>query len=139
MFNNASTVDKNKSCINNNKKFHFKCILNVNVTSVFLGIKHAAQAMIPTHSGELLCRRCNFETCYFRAFKKNQQLTWSSQALGSITCHLYAFVMPLARKFVGLEGEAFENVINSLAKLKDVTLKIEDVVNEALCFVCCRE
>lgn len=49
MFNNAGIADENKARIIDNDKVDFERVLSVNVTGVFLGIKHAAQVIIHTH------------------------------------------------------------------------------------------
>ena len=46
----------------------------------------------------------------------------------------YALATPLATKFVAVDDEGLENVMNSLANLKGVTLKAEDVANAVLYF-----
>ena len=58
MFNNAGIADENKTRIIDNDKADFERVLSVNVTGVFLGIKHALQAMIPAHSGSIISTSC---------------------------------------------------------------------------------
>ncbi|KAK8553998.1 hypothetical protein V6N13_072922 [Hibiscus sabdariffa] len=54
MFNNAGIVDSDKARIIDNEKSDFERVLSVNVTGVFLGIKHAARVMVPARSGSIM-------------------------------------------------------------------------------------
>ena len=54
MFNNVGIADENKVRIIDNEKADFERVLGVNVTGVFLGIKHASQAMIPARGGSII-------------------------------------------------------------------------------------
>ncbi|KAG6638128.1 hypothetical protein I3843_10G014000 [Carya illinoinensis] len=145
MFNNAGIADENKARIIDNEKSDFERVLSVNVTGVFLGIKHAAQAMIPVRSGCIISTASvssyvGGAASHAYACSKHAVLGLTKNAaveLGQFGIRVnclspYALVTPLARKFVGLEDEAFENTMNSLANLKGVTLKAEDVANAAL-------
>ncbi|EYU18088.1 hypothetical protein MIMGU_mgv1a0119321mg, partial [Erythranthe guttata] len=44
----------------------------------------------------------------------------------------YALATPLSTKFLGLDDEGLEQAMNSMANLKGVTLKADDVANAAL-------
>ncbi|CAB4317460.1 unnamed protein product [Prunus armeniaca] len=119
MFNNAGIVDDNKARIIDNEKADFERVLSVNVTGVFLGIKHAAQVMIPARAGSII---------------STASITVELGQFGiRVNClSPYALVTPLARNFVGLEDEEMENTMSALANLKGVTLKAVDVANAAL-------
>lgn len=54
MFNNAGIVDPYKARIIDNEKTDFERVLNVNVTGVFLGMKHAARVMVPARAGSII-------------------------------------------------------------------------------------
>ncbi|GJY92198.1 glucose/ribitol dehydrogenase [Tanacetum coccineum] len=54
MINNAAIVDDVKPNILDNDLSTFERIMRVNVTGVFLGTKHAARAMIPARSGNII-------------------------------------------------------------------------------------
>lgn len=54
MINNAGLVDPIKALIMDNEKIDFERVLSVNVTGVFLGMKHASRVMIPSQSGLIL-------------------------------------------------------------------------------------
>jgi NAD(P)-dependent dehydrogenase (short-subunit alcohol dehydrogenase family) len=145
MFNNAGIADDNKARIIDNEKSDFERVLSVNVTGVFLGIKHAAQAMIPARSGSIISTasissNIGGAASHAYACSKHAVLGLTKNAaveLGQFGIRVnclspYALATPLARKFVGLDDEGLENVMNSLANLKGVTLKAEDVANAAL-------
>lgn len=145
MFNNAGIADENKARIIDNEKSDFERVLSVNVTGVFLGIKHASQAMIPARTGSIISTASissyvGGAASHAYACSKHAVLGLTKNAaveLGQFGIRVnclspYALATPLARKFVGLDDEGFENVMNSLANLKGVTLKAEDVANAAL-------
>ncbi|GKD87422.1 secoisolariciresinol dehydrogenase-like protein [Tanacetum coccineum] len=54
LFNNAGLPGTNKPRIVDNEKVDFEKVLSVNVTGVFLGMKHAARVMVPAKSGSIL-------------------------------------------------------------------------------------
>ncbi|KAK9051659.1 hypothetical protein SSX86_028287 [Deinandra increscens subsp. villosa] len=54
MINNAGIVGDFKLSILDNDPNDFERVLRVNVTGVFLGTKHAARAMIPARSGNII-------------------------------------------------------------------------------------
>ncbi|KAK9985896.1 hypothetical protein SO802_030847 [Lithocarpus litseifolius] len=145
MFNNAGIADENKVCIIDNEKADFERVLSVNVTGVFLGIKHASQAMIPARSGSIISSSSissyvggaasHAYTCSKHAvlgLTKNAAVELGQFGIRVNCLSPYALATPLATKFVGVDDETLENVMNSLANLKGVTLKAEDVANAAL-------
>ncbi|KAM0048895.1 putative (+)-borneol dehydrogenase [Helianthus debilis subsp. tardiflorus] len=54
MINNAAIVGDLKPNILDNDQSAFERVMRVNVTGVFLGTKHAARAMIPARSGNII-------------------------------------------------------------------------------------
>ncbi|KAM3689608.1 hypothetical protein ACB098_09G060600 [Castanea mollissima] len=115
------------------------------VTGVFLGIKHASQAMIPARSGSIIstssissylgAAASHADTCSKHAvlgLTKNAKVEVGQFGIRVNCLSPYALATPLAKKFVGVDDETLENVMNSLADLKGVTLKAEDVANAAL-------
>ncbi|XP_043693340.1 secoisolariciresinol dehydrogenase-like [Telopea speciosissima] len=54
MFNNAGTIDPPKVRTVDNQKSDFERVLDVNVTGVFLGTKHAARVMLPAKQGSII-------------------------------------------------------------------------------------
>ncbi|CAI0391469.1 unnamed protein product [Linum tenue] len=145
MFNNAGISDPNKPRIVDNEKADFDRVLSVNVTGVFLGMKHAARVMIPRRSGAIISTAsisCAMGGAASHAYcsAKHAVLGLTRNAaveLGQFGIRVnclapYAMATPLATKFVGLPDEELEGAMNALANLKGVTLKTEDVANAAL-------
>ncbi|KAG9142053.1 hypothetical protein Leryth_026080 [Lithospermum erythrorhizon] len=54
MINNAAVADPPKKCVLDNDLDDFERVIRVNVTGVFLGIKHAATVMIPARGGTII-------------------------------------------------------------------------------------
>nr|XP_043626348.1 secoisolariciresinol dehydrogenase-like [Erigeron canadensis] len=54
MVNNAGIIDESKLSILENDKADFERVVNVNLTGVFLGTKHAARVMIPNCRGSII-------------------------------------------------------------------------------------
>ncbi|KAL5545768.1 hypothetical protein UlMin_005455 [Ulmus minor] len=145
MFNNAGIADQNKARIIDNTKADFDRVIGVNLTGVFLGIKHAAQAMIPARSGSIISTASvssylggaasHAYTCSKHAvvgLTKNAAVELGQFGIRVNCLSPYALATPLATKFVGLDDEGLENFMSSLANLKYVKLKQEDVANAAL-------
>ncbi|PON43720.1 Short-chain dehydrogenase/reductase [Parasponia andersonii] len=123
MFNNAGIAGDNKARIIDNDKADFERVLRVNVTGVFLGIKHAAQAMIPARGGSIISTA---------SIGSNAAVELGQFGIRVNCVSPYGVATPLAADFVGLsEGEA-EKLFGSMANLKGVTLKPEDIANAAL-------
>ncbi|KAI4348920.1 hypothetical protein L6164_009584 [Bauhinia variegata] len=147
MFNNAGIADPNKSRIIDNEKADFERVLSVNVTGVFLGIKHAAQAMVPARSGSIISTAsissyvggaASHAYCCAKhavvGLTKNAAVELGQFGIRVNCLSPYALATPLATKFVGVNDEELEKAMNSLANLKGVTLKADDVANAALYF-----
>ncbi|XP_022934666.1 secoisolariciresinol dehydrogenase-like [Cucurbita moschata] len=145
MMNNAGIADPSKPRIIDNQKEDFERVISVNVTGVFLGIKHAAQAMIPVKTGSIISTASlasyvggsasHAYTCSKHAvvgLTKNAAVELGQFGIRVNCLSPFAMVTPLATRFVGLEGEEFETAMNSMANLKGVTLRTEDVANAAL-------
>ncbi|EXC01953.1 Momilactone A synthase [Morus notabilis] len=145
MFNNAGIADENKARIIDSEKADFERVMSVNVTGVFLGIKHAAQAMIPSRSGSIISTAsissyvggaASHAYCCSKhaviGLTKNAAVELGQFGIRVNSLSPYALATPLATKFVGLDDEGLENLMNSLGNLKHVTLKAEDVANAAL-------
>ncbi|XP_031281029.1 secoisolariciresinol dehydrogenase-like isoform X1 [Pistacia vera] len=145
MFNNAGIADENKPRLIDNEKADFERVLRVNVTGVFLGIKHAARVMIPARSGSILSTasissKVAAAASHAYCASKHAVLGLTRNAaveLGQFGIRVnclspYALATPLATKFVGLSDEELENLMHSLGVLKGVKLKAEDVANAAV-------
>lgn len=145
MFNNAGIADPNKARIIDNEKSDFERVLTINVTGVFLGMKHAARAMIPARSGSIISSASLASGIGGAA---SHAYTGSKHAVVGLTRNLavelgqfgirvnclspFACATPLATKFVGLDDEAFEDAMNSMSNLKGTTLRPDDVAKAAL-------
>ena len=147
MFNNAGITDNNKARIIDNEKAEFERVLGVNVTGVFLGIKHAARVMIPARSGSIISA-ASVSSCVGAAgthaycsskhavvgLTKNTAVELGQFGIRVNCLSPYGVATRLANNFVGLdlEDEELEKQINLIANLKGVTLKTEDIANAAL-------
>lgn len=146
MFNNAGISDPNKAKIIDNEKADFERVLSINVTGVFLGIKHAASVMIPARSGSIISTssvssQVGGAASHAYCASKHAVLGLTKNAaveLGQFGIRVnclspYALVTPLAKKFIGLEDDnQMEAVMESLGNLKGTKLKARDVANSAL-------
>ncbi|KAI7740481.1 hypothetical protein M8C21_016115 [Ambrosia artemisiifolia] len=148
MFCNAGIVDPNKQRIIDNEKSDFKRVLSINVTGVFLSMKHAARVMVPARSGSIISTASISSNIGGAA---SHAYCCAKHAVAGLTKNLavelgqfgirvnclspYCMVTPLATSFVGVGGEALENVMNQLSNLKGVTLRTDDVAKAALFLV----
>ncbi|XP_024961999.1 secoisolariciresinol dehydrogenase-like [Cynara cardunculus var. scolymus] len=148
MFNNAGITDPNKVRLIDNEKTDFEHVLNVNVTGVFLGMKHAARVMIPARNGSIISTA---SVCSNIGGVSTHAYTCAKHAIVGLTKNIavelgqfgirvncvspYGMATPMATYFTGLEGEAIENMVNLLGNLKGVTLKTDDVAKAALFLV----
>lgn len=145
MFNNAGSSEYTKRRIIDHDKADFESILSLNVTGVFLGIKHASQVMIPRRSGCILSTASVASniggmasyayTCSKHAvvgLTKNAAVELGQFGIRVNCLSPYGVATPLAR-FVGIEdAELFEQMVASVANLKHLILKAEDIANAAL-------
>lgn len=146
MFNNAGVAGPNKPRIVDNLKADFERVLDVNVTGVFLGMKHAARVMVPARSG---CILSTSSLCSNLAGAASHAYTASKHAIAGLTKNLavelgqfgirvnclspYGVATPLVKSTIGIEkDEDIEYIMNTLANLKGVTLRTDDVANAAL-------
>ncbi|KAK2656503.1 hypothetical protein Ddye_009555 [Dipteronia dyeriana] len=145
MFNNAGIVDDFKPRIMDNEKADFERVLSVNLTGVFLGIKHAARVMVPVRSGSIIstasvASRVGAASTHAYCCSKHAVvgLTKSAAAeLGQFGIRVnclspYAVGTPLATSYLGISKEELEIQSNLNANLKGVTLKAADIANAAL-------
>ncbi|XP_062112650.1 secoisolariciresinol dehydrogenase-like [Humulus lupulus] len=146
MFNNAGIVDANKSRIIDNEMADFERVLRVNVTGVFLGMKHAAHAMISAKRGGSIISTASVASCVGGA--ASHAYTCSKHAMIGLTRNAavelgqfgirvncvspLGVVTPLSRGFDGLSEEELEGLYGGVANLKHVTAKAEDIANAAL-------
>lgn len=147
MFNNAGIGGPNNARIIDNDKADFERVLSVNVTGVFVGIKHAAQAMIPARTGSIISTSSvssyvggaasHAYTCAKHAvvgLTKNAAVELGQFGIRVNCLSPYGCATPLATQFIGCDDHVFENVMSGFANLKGVTFKTDDVANAALFF-----
>lgn len=145
MFNNAGMPGTNKPRIMDNEKVDFEKVLSVNVTGVFLGMKHAARVMVPAKSGSILSTAsvvshiggaASHAYCCAKhavvGLTKNLAVELGPFGIRVNCLSPSALDTPLAKQFAGVDGKIIEKVMNELANLKGVTLKTDDIANAAL-------
>lgn len=112
-----------------------------------MGTKHASQAMISARSGSIINMAsissyvggaASHAYCCAKhaivGLTKNTAVELGQFGIRVNCLSPYACATPLATKFIGVNDEVLENVMNSLANLKGVTLKTDDIANAALFF-----
>ncbi|KAL8259808.1 hypothetical protein R6Q59_027761 [Mikania micrantha] len=145
MLNNAGIVGPNKPQIIDNEKSDFERVLSVDVTGVFLGMKHAARVMVPAKTGSIISMASIASNV---AGVTSHAYCCAKHAVVGLTKNLAAelgqfgirvnclsphgVATPLATNYNGIQAEAFENVIHLTGNLKGVILKADDVANAAL-------
>ncbi|CAH1434818.1 unnamed protein product [Lactuca virosa] len=145
MFCNAGIIDPNKDRIIDNEKSDFERVLSVNVTGVFLSMKHAARVMVPARAGSIISTASvvsnigglcpHAYTCSKHAvagLTKNLAVELGQFGIRVNCLSPYALDTPQATGFTGLKGEDFKNKVNSVANLKGVTLTTDDVAKAVL-------
>ncbi|KAI3696861.1 hypothetical protein L6452_29448 [Arctium lappa] len=144
MFNNAAIIHPKKRIINN-EKAGFEHVLSVNVTCMFLGMKHAARVMVPARTGSIISTTSiasniggaapHSYTCakhVIVGLTKNLAVELGQFGIRVNCMSPYGMATPMAINAIGLEGEVVENMMNSFGNLKGVTLKTDDVDKAAL-------
>ncbi|GFY97934.1 NAD(P)-binding Rossmann-fold superfamily protein [Actinidia rufa] len=146
MFNNAGAGSPNKARIVDNEKVDFESVLAVNVTGVFLGMKHAARVMVPDRRGSIISTSSITSTLGGMA---SHAYCCSKHAVLGLTRNLaielgqfgirvnclspYGIVTPLSKDIAGVNNDQqLEMAMNMNANLKGVTLRTDDVAEAAL-------
>ena len=145
MFNNAGIVDNYKPRIMDNEKADFERVLSINVTGVFLSMKHAARVMVPAKSGSIIstasvssvvgAAATHAYCCSKHAVSgltRNAAIELGQFGIRVNCLSPYALATPLATNFLNVNAEELETAMAATANLKGVTLKAEDVANAAL-------
>ncbi|KAK6147243.1 hypothetical protein DH2020_018155 [Rehmannia glutinosa] len=145
MFNNAGTLDAPKPRIIDIEKMDFERVLSVNVTGVFLGMKHAARVMVPARRGTIISTSSlssglsgagsHAYTCSKHAvvgLTKNLAVELGQFGIRVNCLSPHGLATPLSKEFTGLDDEAFEQAMNFIANLKGTTLRADDVANAVL-------
>lgn len=145
MFNSAGICDPPKSRITHNEKSDFERVLSINVTGVFLSMKHAARVMVPARRGSIISMSSASSGI---AGAVSHAYTSSKHAVVGLTKNLavelgefgirvnclspYAMATPLAKKFFRMEDGELERAMGEAANLKGTVLRVDDVTNGAL-------
>ncbi|KAI3743318.1 hypothetical protein L1987_61025 [Smallanthus sonchifolius] len=145
MFNNAAVTDAIKPNIIGYEKIEFERVLNINVTGVFLGMKHAARVMVPAQTGSIISTASvasnvgGVATHAYSSAKhavvgltKNLAVELGQFGIRVNCLSPYAIATPIAKNYTGLETESFEQWANLAGNLKGVTLKTDDIAKAAL-------
>ncbi|KAH6819976.1 Rossmann-fold superfamily protein [Perilla frutescens var. hirtella] len=145
MYNNAGIVDYGKLPINDNEKKVFDRVMAVNVTGVFLGMKHAARVMIPARSGAIISTASvaghlggsasHAYTCSKHAvvgLSKNLAIELGQYGIRVNCVSPFVVATDLAKKFLKSDQEVVEKMTQDMGNLKGATLKADDVANAAL-------
>ncbi|KAL3618034.1 hypothetical protein CASFOL_038355 [Castilleja foliolosa] len=144
MFNNAGTLGPPHTLILDTEKTDFQRVLEVNITGVFLGMKHAARVMGPARTGTIistasLSSGISGGAPYAYAASKHAVagLTKSlAVELGPfgirVNCVSPAMLATNMTKNLGIDVESVEKISNHMANLKGVTLNVDDVANAVL-------
>ncbi|GAB4833293.1 hypothetical protein Ancab_031539 [Ancistrocladus abbreviatus] len=140
MFNNAGTADSFKPRIIDGDKSDFERVLSVNITGVFLSIKHAARVMIGTRGGSIIsttsvASKIGGVATHAYTCSKHAILGLTRNAaveLGQFGIRVNCISPYALSSFVGLNDEELEKIAEVHANLKGMVLKVEDVANAAL-------
>ncbi|XP_076912640.1 secoisolariciresinol dehydrogenase-like [Bidens hawaiensis] len=145
MFNNAVILDPHKARVIDNEKADFERVLSVNVTGVFLGMKHAARVMVPARAGSIISTASvasnigglstHAYTCAKHAvtgLTKNLAAELGQFGIRVNCLSPYAIATQLATSFLGINKETLENMASLHANLKGVTHETDDITKAAL-------
>lgn len=146
MFNNAGIGGAACHSIRESTKEDFERVLSVNLVGPFLGTKHAARVMVPAGRGGCIIGTSSLAsamggvashayTCAKRALvglTENAAAELGRHGIRVNCVSPAAAATPLATGYVGLDGEAFELVMESLANLKGVGLRVKDIAAAVL-------
>ncbi|TVU14660.1 hypothetical protein EJB05_38143, partial [Eragrostis curvula] len=147
MFNNAGIGGAACHSIRESTKEDFERVLAVNLVGPFLGTKHAARAMLARGGGggsiigtsslasAVAGAASHAYTCAKRglvALTENAAAELGRHGIRVNCVSPAAAATPLATGYVGLDGEAFEQVMEAIGNLKGVRLKVQDIANAVL-------
>nr|XP_016440035.1 PREDICTED: secoisolariciresinol dehydrogenase-like [Nicotiana tabacum] len=146
MICSAGIGGENKPRIIDNDKADFERVVSINLTGVFLCMKHAARVMVPAKQGYIISMESVSSVvgavvpdAYTSAkhavlgLTKNLSVEFGQFGIRVNCLSPYALVTPLATKFIGiLDPEKFENTTHMAGNLKGVTLREDDVAKAAL-------
>ncbi|KDP36156.1 hypothetical protein JCGZ_08800 [Jatropha curcas] len=146
MYNNAGIVGIPDPRILSTENEDFKKVFDVNLFGSFLGAKHAARVMIPNKKGcilftaSLVSVSCLDAAYAYTASKhavvglaKNLCIELGQYGIRVNSISPFGVATPLLISGLGMkEKKEAEEVISSIATLKEVILEPEDIANAAL-------
>ncbi|XP_057455935.1 borneol dehydrogenase, mitochondrial-like [Lotus japonicus] len=143
MYNNAGVTGVFNPNIMENSKSNFEEVIGVNLTGVFLGIKHAARVMVPARRGSIIatssvCGRVGGMASHAYACSKHAVVGLvknTAVELGQFGIRVncvspYAVPTPLTRRNLGFKDD--EEFGAFYSNLKGVILKDKDIAEAAL-------
>ncbi|KAH6819493.1 Rossmann-fold superfamily protein [Perilla frutescens var. frutescens] len=145
MYNNAGIVDYGKPPIIDNEKKDFDRVMAVNVTGVFLGMKHAARVMISARRGTIISTASvasglgglstHAYTCSKHAIvglTKNLAIELGQYGIRVDCVSPYALATKITEMFYKLDRDELEKMTHDKGNLKGTILRVDDVANAAL-------
>ncbi|XP_027065598.1 borneol dehydrogenase, mitochondrial-like [Coffea arabica] len=142
MINNAGIADEGKTSILDNDLSDFERVMRVNLSGVFLGIKHAARAMIPTRSGSIInlgsiSGSIGGITSHSYSSSKHAVVGLTRNAAAELGKHgirvnclsSHVVLTPLSQNFFNFGEEGQSRVYTNL---EGMVLKPEDLANAAV-------
>lgn len=148
VFNNAAILDPYKSNVVDIEKSDFERLLSINLTGVFLGMKHAARVMVPRQSGSIIStssiasQLSGMSSHAYSASKyavvgltKNMAVELGQFGIRVNCVSPSGMFTPMIKRNINVTQEDFEKTFTSTGILKGVTLKAEDVADSALFLV----
>ncbi|KAJ3677934.1 hypothetical protein LUZ60_001751 [Juncus effusus] len=145
MFNNAGISGSPNIRILDSDTSNFEKVLSVNVTSCYLGTKHAARVMIPAKHGSIISTASAASvdpsatpiayTCSKHAIlgiTRSAAVELGRYGIRVNSVSPYAVATPLAAVGFGMEESMVEENMEKIAVLKGVRLRVDDVAKAVL-------
>ncbi|KAI3471779.1 hypothetical protein Pfo_028432 [Paulownia fortunei] len=126
----VTNEDHVKNAVDKTVSTYGKLDIIINVTGVFLCMKHAARVMVPERGA--IISTASLSSGIGVGLTRNLAVELGQFGIRVNCLSPYALATPLATKFLGLDDEGLEHAMNSMANLKGTTLKADDVANAAL-------
>ncbi|XP_073157986.1 secoisolariciresinol dehydrogenase-like, partial [Henckelia pumila] len=145
MFNSAGVCDPLKSRITDNEKADFERVVSINITGVFLSMKHAARVMVPVRRGSIISMSSassgigGVVSHAYSSSKhavvgltKNMAVEMGKYGIRVNCLSPYVMATPLTKKAFTMEEEELERALVEAANLKGTVLRVDDVADGAL-------
>ncbi|OAY40808.1 secoisolariciresinol dehydrogenase [Manihot esculenta] len=146
MFSNAGISGKPETRILSTENEEFKKVLDVNAFGAFLGAKHAARVMIPAKKGCILFTSSLVSVCCMGSpypyiaskyavvgLAKNLCVELGKYGIRVNSISPFGVATQMVRDAFGnREKKEIEEIISSVANLKEVVLEADDIAEAAL-------